>query len=163
MFERIQTTIKAIKRQLLADDVIRKLLYNDSNNALQLPAPAEKDVAKYITTYPIYQFENKNDYTQHGMINVLMSDSGKSEDESSIDAVVRINVVYNTDKWELINGDCRVLALADRIVSLLDNKKLSVSNPIEYISIEELIINKQLVGYALLFDLVDGNGDLENF
>ena len=163
MFERVQTTIKAMKRQLLTDGQIRQLLYNDSNNALNLPTPTEKEAAKYITTYPVYQFENKDDYSQHGMVNIFMTESDPSEEDTSITAIVRVNIVYNTDKWELINGDCRVLAIADRIIELINNKKLSVSNPVEYVSTQELIINKQLVGYALLFDLVDGNGDLENF
>lgn len=163
MFERVQTTIKAIRRHLLGDEVIRKLLYNDSNNALNKPDPGEKNVAKYITNYPIYDFEGKEDYTQHGMINIFMADSEPSEDDNSISAMVRINVVYNTDKWELINGDCRPLAIADRIVELINNKKLSVSNPVEYVNTQELIVSKQLVGYALLFDIVDGNSELENF
>ena len=163
MFERIQTTIKAIKRQLLSDEVIRKLLYNDSNNALNLLTPEEKNVAKYITTYPIYEFENKEDYTQHGMINIFMTDSNPDDEDNSVAAIIRITVVYNTDKWELVNGDCRPLAIADRRITLLNNKKLSVSNPVAYNNIQELIISKQLVGYALLFDLTDGNSELENF
>ena len=117
MFERVQTTIKAIRRHLLGDEVIRKLLYNDNNNALNEPDPGEKNVAKYITNYPIYDFENKEDYTQHGMVNVFMADSDPSEDDNSIAAVVKINVVYNTDKWTLINDDCRPLAIADRIIN----------------------------------------------
>lgn len=163
MFERIQTTIKAIKRRLLNDEEVRKLLYNSSNNALNLSTPSEKDVAKYITTYPIYEFENKEDYTQQGMINIFMTDSDPSDEDNSILAVVRINVVYNTDKWELVDGSCRPLAIADRIIEIINNAKLTVSNPVEYASIQELIISKKLVGYTLLFNLTDGNSDLENF
>jgi hypothetical protein len=163
MFERVRTTIKAMKRQLLKDEELRKLLYNDSNNALELSTPEEKLVAKYITTYPIYEFENKEDYKQQGMINIFMSDSDPSDEDSSISAMIRVNIVYNTDKWELIDGDCRTLALADRVIASLDKKKLTVSNPVEYVSTQELIISKQLVGYALLFDIVDGNSELEKF
>ena len=162
MFERIQTSLKAIKRQLLSDEVIRKLLYNDSNNALNLPTPQQKDVEKYITNHPIYEFENKQEYNQHGMINVFMTDSEPDED-NIISTIIRINVVYNVDKWELIDGSCRPLAIADRIIELIDNKKLSISNPISYASIQELILSKQLVGYTLLFDFIDGDSDLENF
>lgn len=163
MFELVQDTIKAIKRKLLNDKVIRQLLYNDSNNALNLQIPTEKEVAKYITTYPIYDFENKDNYTQHGMVNIFMTESEPNDEDKSILATVRINVVYNTDKWELVDGSCRPLAIADRIIDILDNAKLSVSNPIEYSNIQDLIISKKLVGYALLFTITDGNSDLENF
>jgi hypothetical protein len=103
------------------------------------------------------------DYKQQGMINIFMADSDPSDEDSSISAMIRVNIVYNTDKWELIDGDCRTLALADRVIASLDKKKLTVSNPVEYVNTQELIISKQLVGYALLFDIVDGNSELENF
>lgn len=163
MFERVQTTIQAIKRRLLMDDAVRKLLYHDSENALDLDAPEQKDVKKYITTYPIYEFENKEDYTQHGMVNVFLTDSDPSDEDNSILAIVRVNVVYNTDKWELADGSCRLLAIVDRIIDIVDGTKFTVSNPVEYVSTQELIISKKLVGYTLLFHLVDGSSDLENF
>ena len=163
MFERVQTTIKAMRTRLLHDECIRKLLFYDNNTALELDVPELKDVAKYITTYPVYEFENKEDYTQHGMINIFMTDSDPNDEDNSIMAIVRVNVVYNTDKWELIDGSCRPLTIADRIIELLNNTKLSVSNPVEYNNTQELIVSKKLVGYTLLFNLTDGNSDLENF
>ena len=163
MFERINTTIKAIRRQLLNDDELRKLLYNDSNNALDLPTPDIKDVEKYITTHPIYEFENKEDYTQHGMINVFMANSEPDDEQVSVSAVIRINAVYNTDKWTLKDGSCRMLKILDRIIALINKKKLSVSNPVEYNNSDELILSKKLTGYALLFYITDGDAELENF
>lgn len=163
MFERVQTTIKAMRTRLLYDECVRKLLFYDNNMALELDTPEAKDVAKYITTYPIYEFENKEDYTQHGMVNIFMTDSDPNDEDNSIMAVIRVNVVYNTEKWELVDGSCRPLMIADRIIELLNNTKLSVSNPVEYDNTQELIISKKLVGYTLLFNLTDGSSDLENF
>ena len=163
MFERIDATIRAIKRLLLNDDELKKLLYNDSNNALELNVPQVADVEKYITTHPIYEFENRADYTQHGMINIFMSNSEADEEQISTSATIRINVVHNIDKWTLKDGSCRVLKMLDRIIALIDNKKLSVSNPVEYGNSDELILSKQLTGYALLFYITDGNAELENY
>ena len=191
MFKRLQTTLKGIKRVLLEDEQIRKLLYNDSNNALNLGTPAKESVSKYITTYPIYEFEGRDDYTQQGMINCFISDSEPDDDIKVTDSILRINVVYNTEKWELVDGSCRLLSLCERmienfdrysfytegrinrdiennrkgafIIELVDNKKFSISNPISYNSLTELILSKKLVGYALLFNLTDGNSELENF
>ena len=163
MFKRLQTTLKGIKRVLLEDEQIRKLLYNDSNNALGLAAPAKEQVSKYITTHPIYEFEGRDDYTQQGMINCFISDSEPDDEIKVTDSILRINVVFNVDKWELIDGSCRVLTLCERIIELVDNKKFSISNPISYNSLTELILSKKLVGYALLFNLTDGNSELENF
>lgn len=163
MFERVDSTIKAIRRQLLEDESIRKLLFHNSNNALQLSAPDKKDVEKYITTCPIYSFEGKDDYTQQGMINLFMSDSNPDGEQVGINGVIRCNVVYNTDKWTLVDGSCRLLKIIDRIIALTDKRKFSISNAVEYVNAQELILSKQLVGYALLFEIYDGDSNLQNF
>ena len=62
MLTRIQTTLKAIKRILLEDEQVKKLLYNDSNNALNLPTPDKQVVEKYVTTCPVYEFDDKEDF-----------------------------------------------------------------------------------------------------
>lgn len=163
MLTRIQTTLKAIKRILLEDEQVKKLLYNDSNNALNLPTPDKQVVEKYVTTCPVYEFDDKEDYTQHGMINCFVVDLDTDDEMNIIGGVLRVNVVYNTDKWELVDGNCRVLSICSRIIELLNNKKFTISNPISFDSMVELILSKKLVGYTLLFNIVDGNSEIENF
>jgi hypothetical protein len=70
---------------------------------------------------------------------------------------------YNVDKWELIDNKIRTIELADKVIELLNNKKFSVSNKFEFTNLQQLILSKQLVGYALLFAINDGNSNLEKF
>ena len=161
MFERIESSLAAIKSLLLTDEIVRKLVYNDSNNALNIEAPNVDETDKYITLHPIYQFENVGDYTQNGMINIFFDNGSPSVDDNALTGVIQVNVVFNIDKWELVNNKIRPLMLSNRIIQLLDGRKLTLSNPLEFNSIQQLIINKQLVGYALLFDIVDGSGDID--
>ena len=51
----------------------------------------------------------------------------------------------------------------EEIISLLDNKKFTTSNPVTFSRLQQLILNKKLTGYALLFDITDGNSELKNF
>lgn len=156
MFERVEQMLQDARQLLLNDMVVRKLLYHDSNNALNMADVDQSAVEKYITNYPIYQFENKADYTQNAMVNVFLADTGLDDEQITLQGVLRINIVVNVDKWELVGGRCRPLALADRIIMLLNNENLGLSNPITFDSFQELLVSKKLVGYALLFNIADG-------
>ena len=156
MFERVEQMLQDARQLLLNDVVVRKLLYHDSNNALNMADVDQSAVEKYITNYPIYQFENKADYTQNAMVNVFLADTGLDDEQITLQGVLRINIVVNVDKGELVGGRCRPLALADRIIMLLNNENLGLSNPITFDSFQELLVSKKLVGYALLFNIADG-------
>ena len=93
--------------------------------------------------------------------NIFFDNGSPSVDDNALTGVIQVNVVFNIDKWELVNNKIRPLMLSNRIIQLLDGRKLTLSNPLEFNSIQQLIINKQLVGYALLFDIVDGSGDID--
>ena len=161
MFERIESSLAAIKSVLLNDEIVRKLVYNDSNNALNIAAPNPDEANKYITLRPIYQFENMADFSQNGMVNIFFDNGSPAVDDNALTGVIQVNVVFNIDKWELVNNKIRPIVLSDRIIKLLDGRKFTISNPLEFNSIQQLIISKQLVGYALLFDIVDGSGDID--
>ena len=163
MLEQIQSTLAGVKTALLKDDIVRKLLCNDSNNCLNMDTPDEKSAKKYITLRPIFQFENTDDYSQNGMINVFLSDGEPDDTENIFHGVMQVNIVYNTDKWELIDNKIRTLELANKVIKLLNNKKFSVSNKLVFDSMQQLVLSKQLVGYALLFAIEDGNSNLEKF
>jgi DNA-binding transcriptional regulator/RsmH inhibitor MraZ len=77
--------------------------------------------------------------------------------------IIQINVVYNVDKWELVDNKIRTLELANKVIELLNNTKFSVSNKLNFTNLQQLILSKQLVGYALLFSINDGNSNLEKF
>lgn len=163
MLERVETTLAAIKNCLLNDDIVRKLVYNDSNNALNMETPDIDKVNKYITLRPIYQFENMADFSQNSMINIYFTDGSPQEEEVGIEGIIQINIVVNIDKWELVDNKIRPIHLANRIIKLLNDKKFTISNSLSLENINQLIISKQLVGYALLFNVIDGSGDLDKY
>ena len=163
MLERVETTLAAIKNCLLNDDVVRKLVYNDSNNALNMEIPDIDKVNKYITLRPIYQFENMADFSQNSMINIYFTDGSPQEEEVGIEGIIQINIVVNIDKWELVDNKIRPIHLANRIIKLLNDKKFTISNSLSLENINQLIISKQLVGYALLFNMIDCRCDFDKY
>ena len=96
MLELVQKTLYEIRNTLKQDEVLRKLLYNDSNNALQMVSPDPAQIEKYITIYPIYEFQNKHDLAQNALINVLFN-NGTAGEDVQLDGVLQVNIVVNVD------------------------------------------------------------------
>lgn len=163
MLSRIESTMAAIKTKLLSDETIRKLLFHDSNNALNMPAPRIEQVEKYITLKPIYDFENKEDYSQNSVINIHTTQAMPGGESKIVNGALQINVVCNEEKWELINSKIRPMQICNTIIKLIDNCKFTVSNKIVFDAMTDLIISKKLFGYALLFAITDGSEEKEKF
>ena len=163
MLERIESTMAAIKTKLLRNDTLRKLLYCDTPDALECEAPKAKEVNKYITLKPVYEFENKEDYNQSSMINIYTTQIDPADEGRYTASVIQINVVCNTDVWELDDSKIRPLRICEEVIRMVDKAKFSASNKLELATITDLIISKKMFGYALLFDLVDGSGEIDKF
>lgn len=159
----LQRSVSEIRNTLLGDEVIRKLVFQDSNNALNMLPPAPEEVEDYITVAPIYEFQDKSNLARNTMINIYVAEWQSDEDIASGSGVIRVNVVCNVDHWRLVDNKIRPLALADRVIELLEGKKFSISNPLHFDTLEELIITKQMTGYALIFTATDGSGTPDNY
>ena len=158
MLERFESTMGAMRTKLLKDEMLRKLLYHDSNNALQMLPPTEQEVQDYITLKPIFDFENKKNYDKNSSINIYMTSVDPQLDNVTADAIIQVNVVCNIDIWDLVNNKIRPVQIANRIITLLNNQKFTASNSLVFNSLDNLIVSKHMVGYALLFELTDGSG-----
>lgn len=163
MLERIESTLAAIKTKLLSDEKLRKLLFHDSNNALNMLAPSELEVDNYITLKPIFEFENKEEYNQNSIVNVYVTEIIPTDNETSFTGVLQINVACNIDIWDLLDNKIRPIQICNRIIKLLNKKKFTISNNLELSNMTDLIINKKMIGYALLFEITDGSGENNNF
>lgn len=163
MLSKIELTMAAIRTKLLEDETMRKLLFHDSNNALNMLAPSKVSVEQYITLKPVLEFENKNEYNQNSMINIYLTDINPIDDVKACSGVLQVNVVCNTGVWELLDNKIRPLQLSNRIIKLIHGCKFNVSNKLVLATISDLIINKKMIGYALLFDITDGSGNNDNF
>jgi len=163
MLERVESTMAAIKNRLLEDELIKKLLFHDSNNAINMPPPLKKQVEDYITLRPIFNFENKEDYSKNSVINIYTTQVLPGDEEKKIDGVIQINVVCNEEVWELVDSKIRPIQICNRIIELINNCKFTVSNKIVFNTMTDLIISKTLFGYALLFEITDGSGKIDKF
>ena len=161
MLERIEKSLFEIKDTLLNSQKIRNNLYY---------ASADKDfsgekidigktlVEKYIVLYPIYNLNG--DFSKSLWIQIVM-DSCENSENNCLIGIARINIIMDNTKW-VQNNVVYPLNTANEVIRLLDGKKFSISNILQFDSIVPLAIDKQISGYALLFNFVDGNAEPDN-
>ena len=160
MLELIETSLESIRNLLISNNKIKLLLYYTSNNALNLEIPEQSLIENYIVKCPFYNLLEKDAYSKNTVINISLVSVAVDE---RVESSIKISIISNADVWELINGKIRPIQIANEIIKILNNKKLNASNPISFVNMEQIIYNKQLVGYDLFFNLVDGNGEIDNY
>lgn len=161
MFERCEKTLFEIRAKLLNSEKIRKLLYNDSPYALSLQAPTVEQVDKYVVTNPVFDMVETPGFDQNTIIQIELDTV--EDNETSIDGILRINIVCNSAVWTLDENCIRPIQITDEIIRLIDNVKFSVADKLYFAQLVPLIINKKMTGYTLMFNISDGNGMIKNY
>lgn len=159
MLERLERTISEVREALIADKDIRKLVFHDSNNALSMLTPAIEEVQTYIVTRPIFNMCETEEYNINTLVQVELDTTDANE--GYLDGVLRVNIVCNSDKWELVGGKIRPMQIANRAIDVVNGCKFSCSNELVFSSLVPLLINKKITGYALLFVIQDGSNDIK--
>lgn len=154
---RVNDSLKKIKTQLLLNESIRKLLYcEEINNTTK--APVIDQVKDHIYLQPIITVETTEPFNKKNYITITIPEGDK--DNNKMDYVVRIIVMCEKSSWN-INGDIRPLLIAQEVVNILDGFKTDMSNELNFTSIVETVTSKDVVGYSILFDIVDGISDVD--
>jgi hypothetical protein len=77
-----------------------------------------------------------------------------------MDYIIRLIIMCDKSTWNL-NGNIRPLLISQEIVNELENEKFQLSGPLVFDSIVETVTSKDVAGYSLLFDVVDGISEVD--
>lgn len=75
------------------------------------------------------------------------------------DCVIMIDVLCHTDYWDLGNYRLRPLKIAGFIDGILNKAKLSGIGTLQFIGMNELVLDKTLSGYCLMYAATHGADD----
>lgn len=146
-----------IRTTLLNDEDIRKLLFYDSKNALSLPAPSKSDLIVesdtelgYITLFPIME-KGVLSYDRNTFIQITLPavDIDVDKDDQNMFAGVLITAITDFKHYMLNDNKIRLLEIINRVIKLLDGKKLKSAGKLEAIKVEEVIFDNYVYGYSL--------------
>lgn len=79
-------------------------------------------------------------------------------DGSGLIGMIYITPVTNYEHWMLNDNKMRLFEIAERVLQDIDDRKFSPSGKSTVMSIERVLISKQLYGYAIKVATTDDSG-----
>lgn len=158
-FDNIQTTIYQIRSIIKNNVDVRKLLYYDVNNPLSQADVPVSTIEDYIFVSPVFDTAI-TPYNKNSFITISLSKLKETDDQTYV-GIIRVNVLSQLNLWPIANNKVRVLELVNKINNTLNNQKFASSNKLTFNQIELVVLDKNISGYSMIFDLTDGSG-LEN-
>ena len=76
------------------------------------------------------------------------------------DNLIEIDILCHSECWDLGNFRLRPIKIAGYIDGILNNNKLSGIGTLEFVGMDEILLDKNLSGYCLRYLAVHGNDDL---
>ena len=149
---------------LAQDETLCKLLVNDKASALtdEKPDKSLNDLIKenYISIYP--PVENRiEEYGRNTFLSILVNSVTFSG--QNLNAGVLIYVSTDESHVLLNNNKDRLLEMADRIVQLLQNHKISAAGELNVSSITHVMLSEFHTAYRIAVNFSDqqnGNGEV---
>lgn len=76
------------------------------------------------------------------------------------DCIVEIDIICHPEYWDLGNYRQRPIKIAGYIDGILNNTKLSGIGTLDFIGMNEIILNENLAGYCLMYSAIHGADDV---
>lgn len=156
-FTKIQNFLFQLKRRLLKNKKIKKLLYYTVPNALELQDVAAENVEKMITLTPIIEDENGiAESYRNVFIAIYMGDLVPEDTENDI--TFRIATYANKENYELDNDRIRPILIMQEIFKEISNIKFEFTGKMYAINVvTENLVRGNFSGLVSTWNVVDSN------
>jgi hypothetical protein len=149
-----------LKRLLLinTDDCLFDMTnpaYIEKINSMNVSDLREKGYIRIEPKIPFDENEEVKSYILITFDNFIPN----AENEYYRDCVIEIDIICNTEYWDVGNFRVRPLQIAGYIDGILNNSKLSGIGTLNFISCNELVLSKELSGYCLMYSAIHGVED----
>ena len=166
---RLENTLRKIKRDLLLDEEIRKLLFYDSSEMERLQSeenipfdsldiPAIELVKGNVFLQPIVEVDNQPPYNKKVFIAITSPSMGFAKNDS-IEYAIKISIQMDKTNWVYDGDKIRVYRLAQLVINKLDGVKYDCATELAFEQMLETVTDKTTTGKSLLFSIVDGVGE----
>lgn len=112
---------------------------------------------KYITLVPKIKMKEHEEVKSY--IILTFDNFTPTSNPEYMDCVVSFDIICHTDYWDLGDYRLRPVKIAGIIKGLLDGTKLSGIGELQFMGMNQLILNEDLSGYSILFQAIHGNDD----
>lgn len=168
----LETIIKKlfVDSRPYSDILKRLLLINTSDCLLDMTNPKYLEKIKntsiadlreqgYIRIAPKLPF-GENEEVKSYILITFDNFSPNRGNEYYRDCVIEIDIICNSEYWDIGNYRVRPLQIAGYIDGILDGAKLSGIGELEFLSCNEIVLSKDLSGYCLMYSATHGVDDI---
>ena len=150
-----------LKRLLLinTDDCLYDMTnpaYIEKINSMSISDMREQGYIKIEPKIPFGENEEVKSYILITFDNFVPN----SQNDYYRDCIIEIDIICNTEYWDVGNFRVRPLQIAGYIDGILNNSKLSGIGTLQFVSCNELVLSKDLSGYCLMYSAIHGVDDL---
>ena len=161
MLLNIESLFFEIKNLLSSDEVIKKLLFYNDSDALEKVTPTLADVESHFFIKPIiYVYEDSPEANINNFLSIGYVKGTPLE--GSTRHMLKISVASERRLWELKDNKIRPLRIANKVIEKINKRKFGPATILKLDDIREVHFSNDLVGYILLFELWDEQGDIVN-
>ena len=152
-----------------SDELKRLLLINTKDCLIDRTNPAYLEKIKntsiadlrkkqYIKTSPKLAL-GENEEVKSYILITFDNFTPSRDNEYYRNCVIEIDIICNTDCWDLEGFAVRPLKIAGYIDGILNNSKLSGIGTLQFLGCNEIVLDENLSGYCLMYSATHGNDD----
>jgi hypothetical protein len=150
----IDRVIMEIKKMLLTNENIRKLLGDNTPSALENAAPTKVSVSDFILTTPaVYMAEDETNL-KHNTFAVIYIPLFEFNSQMN-DLTFVIDIFTRKELIELDNNQLRLHQLLAEIVETIDNKRVSMAGRIQTTTATYINIGNRYLGFQMEMSVLD--------
>jgi hypothetical protein len=158
----LQTMVYQAAQLIKTDSGVRNLLYYTTADALSKTAVDINAINDYIFLAPVFD-TTKEPFNKSCFITLTITKVRTDDEDKLLDSILRINVLCENSLWAINSSKIRVVEISDSIVSKLNGTKLKTSHKLNFQGMELVVLDKNISGYALLFNITEGGGLQDEF
>lgn len=151
-----------IVEKILDNNKFLKLLYYKTKDALRLPELTEEEkeslINKNILSHPYIPTEDEvENYVQILFDNFTQNKTNPQY----VDNMIVVTLLCHKDTWILENWNLRLYAMANEVMNMLSNKKLTGIGTVQFISASAFVPNSTTYGLTMTFMVVNSTNTKE--
>lgn len=149
-----------IINMILRNPRLRKMLYYNSQDALDRPAVSEDEalgmIGKNIKIVPKLYVDN----SVLSYINISFDNFVPNGTNPEFrDNIIEFDIICHFDQWQLKDFQLRPYKIAAEIDSMFDKKHLTGIGELEFLGANQMILTDEYAGICLMYRAVHGEED----
>lgn len=158
-FLSVDKDLGTIANMLMKNDVIQKLLYYTTENALDMPKLTDDQRLSLINKNIKIVPKVTVDETALTYVIISMDNFTPSSNPEFRNNVITFDILCHFNQWQLHDFQLRPYRIAAELDSMFNDRKLSGLGTLNFLGASQIILSDEFGGLTLMYDTVHGEED----